>query len=140
MYAEYHLHFDVARAARAGDQRHHARIIRAVLCLQQLKRRGQVAQKFPQARVGEQLPDGNAYGLILLCVRSTEIERALAPAVPRLNPDGAVVCLQNGFPEQRVAKLVGASRVLGAVIGWSVLMLLVFAPLAVRQFRRKVLG
>ena len=27
-----------------------------------------------------------------------------------------------------------------AVIGWSVLMLLVFAPLAVRQFRRKVLG
>ena len=27
-----------------------------------------------------------------------------------------------------------------AVIGWSALMLLVFAPLAVRQFRRKVLG
>ena len=27
-----------------------------------------------------------------------------------------------------------------AVVGWSVLMLLVFAPLAVRQFRRKVLG
>jgi ABC transporter DrrB family efflux protein len=27
-----------------------------------------------------------------------------------------------------------------AVIGWSVVMLLVFAPLAVRQFRRKVLG
>jgi len=27
-----------------------------------------------------------------------------------------------------------------AVVGWSVLMLLVFAPLAVRQYRRKVLG
>jgi len=26
------------------------------------------------------------------------------------------------------------------VVGWSVVMLLVFAPLAVRQFRRKVLG
>jgi len=82
----------------------------------------QIAGKFPQARVGEMLPDGDAYGLILLCVRSTEIERALAPAVPRLEPDGAVVCLQNGFPEERVAKLVGPARVLGAVIGWSATM------------------
>jgi ABC-2 type transport system permease protein len=27
-----------------------------------------------------------------------------------------------------------------AVVGWSVLMLAVFAPLAVRRFRRQVLG
>jgi len=82
-----------------------------------------IALKFPQACVGETLPDREGYGLILLSVRSTEIERALAPAVPKLKPDGAVVCLQNGFPEERVARLVGSSRVLGAVIGWSASMI-----------------
>ena len=84
---------------------------------------GAIAQKFPRARVGETLPDGEPYSLILLCVRSTEIERALAPAIPMLKADGAVVCLQNGFPEEKVTPLVGPSRVLGAVIGWSASMI-----------------
>lgn len=79
---------------------------------------GVIASKFPKARVGATLPD-NEYALILLCVRSTEIERALTPAAPLLRSDGAVVCLQNGIPEERVARIVGANRVLGAVIGWS---------------------
>ena len=82
-----------------------------------------IAQKFPQARVGQTLPDRDAYDLLLLCVRSTEIERALSPAVARLKSDGAVVCLQNGFPEERAARIVGPSRVLGAVIGWSATMI-----------------
>src|SRR5262249_15765727 len=73
--------------------------------------------------VAETLPDGDLYGLILLCVRSMEIERALTPAIPQLKADGAVVCLQNGFPEEKVAPLVGPSRVLGAVIGWSAQMI-----------------
>ncbi|HZR11115.1 MAG TPA: 2-dehydropantoate 2-reductase N-terminal domain-containing protein [Myxococcales bacterium] len=80
-----------------------------------------IARKFPKARVGATLPEGE-YGLILLCVRGSEIERALTPAAPLLRPDGAVVCLQNGFPEERVARIVGANRVLGAVIGWSATM------------------
>jgi len=83
----------------------------------------EIADKFPNARVAATLPGGEPYRLILLCVRSTEIERALAPAVPQLKPDGAVVCLQNGFPEERVARLVGPKRVLGAVIGWSATMI-----------------
>ena len=82
-----------------------------------------IAQKFPQARVGQTLPDKDAYDLLLLCVRSTEIERALSPAVARLKSDAAVVCLQNGFPEERAARIVGPSRVLGAVIGWSATMI-----------------
>lgn len=80
-----------------------------------------IAKKFPSARVGATLPEGE-YGLILLCVRSTEIERALTPAAPLLKSDGAVVCLQNGFPEERAARLVAPQRVLGAVIGWSATM------------------
>ncbi|OLC73430.1 MAG: hypothetical protein AUH83_11855 [Deltaproteobacteria bacterium 13_1_40CM_4_68_19] len=81
----------------------------------------EIASKFPRARVGKSLPEGE-YGLILLCVRTADTERALAPAAPLLKPDGAVVCLQNGLPEERVARIVGAQRVLGAVIGWSATM------------------
>jgi 2-dehydropantoate 2-reductase len=81
-----------------------------------------MAAKFPQARVSETLAGPDPYGLMLLCVRSPDIESALRPNVPLLKDDGAVVCLQNGFPEERVAKLVGEKRVLGAVIGWSATM------------------
>src|SRR3954468_9027651 len=73
---------------------------------------------FPDGVIGETLAEGR-YDLILLCVRSADIEKALVPAAPLLAPDGAVVCLQNGLPEERVAKIVGPNRVLGAVIGWS---------------------
>src|SRR4051812_12849751 len=59
------------------------------------------------------------YDFILLCTRTADLENALAPAAPLLAEDGAVVCLQNGLPEERAAKLVGGQRVLGAVIGWS---------------------
>jgi len=81
-----------------------------------------VATKFPKARVSATLPDGQ-YDLILLCVRNTETERALTSAAPLLKPDGAVVCVQNGLPEERAARMVGPSRVLGAVIGWSASMI-----------------
>src|SRR5437773_7049501 len=66
----------------------------------------------------DRLPDGT-YDLLLLCTRTADTESALGLAAPLLAPDGAVVCLQNGLPEERAAKLVGAGRVLGAVIGWS---------------------
>src|SRR5438067_3800957 len=66
----------------------------------------------------DRLPDGR-YDLILLCTRTIDLETALAPAAPLLAPDGAVVCVQNGLPEERAAKLVGPQRVLGTVIGWS---------------------
>jgi 2-dehydropantoate 2-reductase len=64
------------------------------------------------------LPDGR-YDLILLCTRTVDLEKALEPAAPLLGPDGAVVCVQNGLPEERAAKIVGPERVLGTVIGWS---------------------
>jgi 2-dehydropantoate 2-reductase len=64
------------------------------------------------------LPE-DEYDLILLCTRTADIESALGRAAPLLAADGAVVCLQNGLPEERAAKIVGPRRVLGAVIGWS---------------------
>jgi len=75
-----------------------------------------VASKFPKTRVSATLPDGQ-YDLILLCVRSTETERALTSAAPLLKPDGAVVCVQNGLPEERAARMVGPLRVLAPSSG-----------------------
>ena len=71
-------------------------------------------------RVGETLPKLDApYDLILLATRTDDSEKALAPAAPLLAPDGAVVCLQNGLPEERAGRVVGEGRVLGTAIGWS---------------------
>lgn len=72
--------------------------------------------RFPQ--VAATLPE-DRYDLILLCTRTAETEKALAPALPFLASDGAVICLQNGLPEAHAARLAGEGRVLGAVIGWS---------------------
>ncbi|HEY2030124.1 MAG TPA: 2-dehydropantoate 2-reductase N-terminal domain-containing protein [Myxococcales bacterium] len=72
-------------------------------------------------RVFETLPSGS-YDFILLCTRTSDSESALAPALPFLAADGAVVCLQNGLPEARAVRLAGPHRVLGAVIGWSATM------------------
>jgi len=69
-------------------------------------------------RIFETLPSGS-YDFILLCTRTSDTESALAPALPFLAADGAVVCLQNGLPEARAMRLAGKERVLGAVIGWS---------------------
>lgn len=67
---------------------------------------------------GDRLPQG-IYDFLLLCTRTADIESALQPASLLLAPDGAVVCLTNGLPEERAARIVGKGRVLGAVIGWS---------------------
>jgi 2-dehydropantoate 2-reductase len=74
-----------------------------------------------QAKIFDKLPPGS-YDFILLCTRGADTESALAPALPFLAPDGAVVCLQNGLPEDRALRLAGPRRVLGAVIGWSASM------------------
>jgi 2-dehydropantoate 2-reductase len=63
--------------------------------------------------------DGPPYDVILLCTRTDDIEVALAPAASLLAADGTIVCIQNGLPEERAARIVGKGRVLGAVIGWS---------------------
>jgi len=54
-----------------------------------------------------------------LCTRTDATDATLAAAIPLLAPDGALVCVQNGLPEERAAVRVGSKRSLGAVIGWS---------------------
>jgi 2-dehydropantoate 2-reductase len=77
----------------------------------------------PVSRVAAKLsPEHAPYDLVLLCTRTDVMDEVLASAAPLLAGDGAVVCLQNGLPEERAAGAVGSGRVLGAVIGWSASM------------------
>jgi 2-dehydropantoate 2-reductase len=56
---------------------------------------------------------------MLLCTRTDASDAALSAAVPLLAAEGALVCVQNGLPEERAAVRAGARRTFGAVIGWS---------------------
>ena len=64
-------------------------------------------------------PAAAPYDVMLLCTRTDASDAALTAAVQLLAPDGALVCVQNGLPEERAAVRAGAKRTFGAVIGWS---------------------
>lgn len=77
------------------------------------------ARQVPAGEVLGGLSDAaDRYGLVLLATPPTGVDAA-APEIARvLEPDGRVVCFQNGLCEERVARAVGAERVLGAVVAW----------------------
>lgn len=68
--------------------------------------------------VHAQVPPG-PYDLALLATQPTELVEAAGQALPHLAADGALVCLPNGLPEERLLPLAGGpDRVLGAIVGW----------------------
>ncbi len=84
-----------------------------------LRVRGEAPVAAPEL-FGPTLPAQAApYDLMLLCTRTDASDGALDAAVPLLAPEGALVCVQNGLPEERAAVRLGSKRTLGAVIGWS---------------------
>lgn len=66
--------------------------------------------------------DAGVFDLVLLATQPPQVARAAVMAAPHLHPDGAMVCLQNGLCEWHVAPLVGAERVLGAIVVWGASM------------------
>jgi 2-dehydropantoate 2-reductase len=66
-------------------------------------------------------PEG-AYDLVILATPPPQVEDAARTALPHLASDGQVVVLQNGLCEQRVAAVVGAERVIGAIVAWGASM------------------
>lgn len=71
--------------------------------------------------VHEAQPPG-PWDFVLLAVPPDRLEEAAREALPELAPDGALVCLQNGLAEERLAPLAGVERVLGAVVAWGASM------------------
>ena len=80
---------------------------------------GEAAVPAPQLLGGTLPAQGAPYDLMLLCTRTDASDGALTAASPLLAADGALVCVQNGLPEERAAVRLGSKRTLGAVIGWS---------------------
>lgn len=68
------------------------------------------------------LPDTKKFDYVLLATQPPQVEDAARSAAHLLAEDGAMLCLQNGLCEERVAKIVGDDRVIGAVVGWGATM------------------
>jgi 2-dehydropantoate 2-reductase len=66
-------------------------------------------------------PEGS-YDLCILATQPPSVEDAALTALQHLAPDGQVVVLQNGLCEERVAAIVGADRVIGAIVAWGASM------------------
>ncbi len=58
------------------------------------------------------------FDLVIYLVKTTYDEKALPQIIPHLGPEGILVTLQNGVPEEKVAAAVGRERTLGGAIGW----------------------
>lgn len=66
-------------------------------------------------------PEGR-YDLCILATQPPNVEEAARTALPHLADDAPVVVLQNGLCEDRIAAIVGAPRVIGAIVAWGASM------------------
>jgi 2-dehydropantoate 2-reductase len=66
-------------------------------------------------------PSGS-YDLAILATQPPNVEDAARTARDHLAEDAEVVVLQNGLCEERVASIVGAHRVIGAIVAWGASM------------------
>jgi 2-dehydropantoate 2-reductase len=82
---------------------------------------GEGAQRIVRPNVSLGVPNGT-FDYILLATQPPQVEEAARSALPALAEDGAMVCLQNGLCEARIAKIAGDERVVGAVVGWGATM------------------
>jgi 2-dehydropantoate 2-reductase len=64
----------------------------------------------------DELPQLAPIDVLMLALKSYDTEWAVRFAAPYLAPDGFIVSLQNGVNEERIARLVGAERTLGASV------------------------
>ncbi|MGH7281469.1 MAG: ketopantoate reductase family protein, partial [Polyangiaceae bacterium] len=69
-----------------------------------------------------ELSANEKFSTIILATQPPQVEEAAARVVTHLAEDGKMVCLQNGLCEERVAKIAGRDRVVGAVVAWGAAM------------------
>jgi 2-dehydropantoate 2-reductase len=62
------------------------------------------------------------YDIIFLLTKQLENAKVVTFLKDYLAPDGVIVTLQNGLPEQGIADIVGEDRVLGCTVAWGATM------------------
>jgi 2-dehydropantoate 2-reductase len=100
--------------------------IHAALSERGLKLVGEGAPRHVRARsalgVPSQTDSGGKYDYVILATQPPQVEEAARMAAPLLADGGAMLCLQNGLCEERVAKIVGDDRVIGGIVAWGATM------------------
>ena len=74
------------------------------------------------AEVVSEIKTGDRYDVIFLATQPPSVEEAARSVAPALSENGRIVVFQNGLCETRVARAVGESRVIGAVVAWGATM------------------
>jgi len=69
------------------------------------------------------MPATGDYDFVLLAVQPPQVEHAAQSALAALAPRGKLVCFQNGLCEERIARIAGPERVIGAVVAWGASMI-----------------
>ncbi len=87
-----------------------------------LQLRGDGPARSVRARVVRSIPRGERFDVVLLCTQPPQVEEAARAARDALPDDGAMICLQNGLCESRVAAICGEERTVGAVVAWGAAM------------------
>ena len=87
-----------------------------------LKVVGEGAPRTVRAKASLGVPADERFDYVLLATQPPHVEEAARSAVGALAEDGAMLVLQNGLCERRVAKIAGDDRVIGAVVGWGATM------------------
>src|ERR1700722_6290311 len=86
-----------------------------------LQLRGDGAARSVQAHVARAVPAG-PFDVVVLATQPGHVEAAAQSALASLAPDGVMLCLQNGLCEERVARIAGRDRTVGAVVAWGAAM------------------
>jgi 2-dehydropantoate 2-reductase len=67
-------------------------------------------------------PPDERFDVVILATQPPQIEDAARTALPALADGGVCVVLPNGLCEPRIARIVGAERVIGAIVAWGASM------------------
>lgn len=66
--------------------------------------------------------EAGRFDFVLLATQPPQVEEAARSAAASLAPMGRMVCFQNGLCEERVARVVGRDRTIGAIVAWGASM------------------
>ena len=58
------------------------------------------------------------YDYVFLTTKSFDIEQPTKEVLDKINPDGLIVSFQDGYCENKLARIAGSDRIVGAVVGW----------------------
>ncbi|WP_437621596.1 ketopantoate reductase family protein [Sorangium sp. So ce1151] len=85
--------------------------------------RGEASPGTVRGRAERELgQDTRPFDYILLATQPPQVEEAARGVVAHLAPSGAMICLQNGLCEERIARIAGPERTFGAIVAWGASM------------------